>query len=189
MSSLDQARKQTAFDLRLMGRTFKEVAQEIKVSTSTLGKWENGWLDKEGKFHPGWKEELEKLWKEQQKEFMQSGLMIKQERLKTYDRLIRAAVTKIEEQFVDIPLKTAGDVKFMLAEVRELCKLMAIETGQYNPQANGNEIPGQKTDMPMMEIEERYRKARIPVANHDNVKEVKSVDQSERREKQVKVSK
>jgi DNA anti-recombination protein RmuC len=137
-------KREKAFRLRLERTSLANIAKELKISTNTVSKWENGWTDKSGRRHKGWKEELERLWQEQEEQALQSGLMLKKERLKTYDKLARMVIEKIEDQFPEIVAKSSADVKALLSEVRELCRLIAVEKGEY---PSGNQTVGRRYGM------------------------------------------
>jgi len=152
------SKRQKAFRMRLAKHSLAEIAKELKVSTNTISKWENGWIDSRGRRHKGWKEELQRLWQEQEEEELKCGLMLKKERLKAYDKLARMAIEKIEKQFPHITAKTSSDVKALLSEVRELCRLIAIEKGEYSP--GSQTLIAVKTDISLSELQERYRNAK-----------------------------
>jgi len=147
-------KREKAFRLRLERKTLAEIAHEVGVSTKTLSRWENGWIDAKGNKRPGWKPELEKGWREITESELGYGLMLKEERLKTYEELARMAVAKIKEMFPGITGKTPADVKALLSEVRELCKLIAEERGEFKP--NPQTVVAVKTDITLNEIAERY---------------------------------
>ncbi len=148
-------KRQRAFRMRLSKTSFADIAKELKVSSNTVLKWENGWIDSKGRRHKGWKEELQRLWKEQEEKELECGLMLKKERLKAYDKLARMAIEKIESQFPQITAKTSSDVKALLSEVRELCRLIAIEKGEYSP--GSQTLIAVKTDISLSELQERYK--------------------------------
>ncbi len=56
--------------------------------------------------------------------------------------------------FPNIQAKTAADVKALLSEVRELCRLIAEEKGEFKP--NPQTVVAVKTDITMNELSERY---------------------------------
>jgi len=150
-------KREKAFRLRLERMSLANIARELSISVNTVSKWENGWTDKRGRRHKGWKEELERLWQEEEEKVLQTGLMLKKERLETYDKLARMVIEKIETQFPEITAKTPADVKALLSEVRELCRLIAIEKGEYSP--GSQTIVAVKTDISLSELQERYRNA------------------------------
>jgi len=147
-------KREKAFKLRLERKTLAEISREVGVSAKTLSRWENGWTDAKGNKRPGWKPELEKAWREITESELGYGLMLKEERLKTYEELARMAVAKIKEMFPNIQGKTAADVKALLSEVRELCRLIAEEKGEFKP--NPQTVVAVKTDITLNEIAERY---------------------------------
>lgn len=148
-------KREKAFRLRLQRKTFAEICREVGVSDKTLSKWERGWIDAKGRKHPGWQAELEKSWRELSESELQYGLMLKEERLKTYEGLACLAVAKIKEMFPNIRAKTASDAKALLSEVRELCRLIAEEKGDFKP--SSNTLVAVKTDITLNEISERYK--------------------------------
>jgi DNA-binding XRE family transcriptional regulator len=151
-------KREKAFRLRLEKMSLANIARDIHVSVNTVSKWENGWVAKNGRRYKGWKEELERLWQEQEDQALQSGLMLKNERLKAYDKLARMVIEKIETEFPEINAKTPADVKALMSEVRELCRLIAIEKGEYAP--GGQSIVAVKTDISLSELQERFNNAR-----------------------------
>lgn len=154
MAKVPAAKKRKAFRLRLEGVPITKVARECKLAPQTVRRLENGYTDKMGVRRPGWREELEKLWQEQERAELESGLALKQERIKTYERLARQAVNLIEKQFPKITMKTCSDAKALLSEVRELCRLISIERGEYR--SKGDPHVGVKVDISPEELRERY---------------------------------
>lgn len=150
-------KREKAFRLRLERKTIAEISREVGVSERTVSRWENGWVDARGRKTPGWKPELEKAWRELADTELQYGLMLKEERLKTYEELARLAVAKIKEMFPHIRAKTAADAKALMSEVRELMRLIAEEKGEYKPRPHT--LVAVKTDITLNEISERYRNA------------------------------
>jgi DNA-binding XRE family transcriptional regulator len=150
-------KREKAFRLRLQRKTFAEICREVGVSDKTLSRWERGWIDAKGRKHPGWQAELEKAWRELAETELRCGLMLKEERLKTYEELARLAVAKIKEMFPHIRAKTASDAKALLSEVRELMRLIAEEKGDYKPRPHT--LVAVKTDITLNEISERYKSA------------------------------
>jgi len=148
-------KRQKAFRMRLAKTSIDDISKELKISQNTISKWENGWVDKNGRKYSGWKEELARLTKEQEDEELKCGLMLKKERLKAYDKLARMTIEKIENQFPQITAKTPSDVKALLSEVRELCRLIAIEKGEYPH--GGQTLIAVKTDISLPELQERYK--------------------------------
>lgn len=150
-------KREKAFRLRLERKTIAEISREVGVSERTVSRWENGWVDAKGRKTPGWKPELEKAWRELSETELQYGLMLKEERLKTYEELARLAVAKIKEMFPHIRAKTAADAKALMSEVRELMRLIAEEKGEYKPRPHT--LVAVKTDITLNEVSERYRNA------------------------------
>ena len=150
-------KREKAFRLRLERKTIAEISREVGVSERTVSRWENGWVDAKGRKTTGWKPELEKAWRKLADAELQYGLMLKEERLKTYEELARLAVAKIKEMFPSIRAKTAADAKALMSEVRELMRLIAEEKGDYKPRPHT--LVAVKTDITLNEISERYRNA------------------------------
>jgi transcriptional regulator with XRE-family HTH domain len=145
--------------MRLQGETLKAIAQELKVSSNTISRWEKGWIDSRGRKHRGWLAELEKVKGESESEEYMAGLALKRERLKAYDELAQMAIDKIKESFPTITAKTASDVKALLSEVRELCRLMATEQGSLH--SGGQTIVAVKNDITIEELSQRYHNATV----------------------------
>ena len=158
-------KKKTAFRMRLQGMTIKAVATELKVSPNTIARWEKGWIDGKGRKHRGWLSDLEKLKAENEKEEYMSGLAIKRERMKAYDELAQMAIAKIKEIFPNIKGKTAADAKALLSEVRELCRLMAMEQGEIGP--SRTTVIAVKNDITIEELSKRYRDSAHGVVDTD----------------------
>ena len=150
-------KREKAFRLRVEQKTLTEISAEVGVAPRTVSRWENGWVDAKGGKHRGWKGELEKAWHALSETELQYGLMLMEERLKTYEELAAMAVAKIKEMFPNIKGKTAADAKALLSEVRELMKLIAEEKGEFKSQPKT--IVAVKTDITLNEISERYRNA------------------------------
>lgn len=152
-------KKRKAFQLRIARHTMADVARQLDITGRTLRRWENGYIDAKGRRYKGWKEELQRLWQEQDDEELKCGLMVKKERLKAYDKLARMAIEKVENQFPSIKAKTPADAKALLSEIRELCRLIAVEKGEY-PQSGGNQtLIAVKTDISLSELQKRYKNA------------------------------
>lgn len=160
-------KREKAFRLRLERKTIAEISREVGVSERTVSRWENGWVDARGRKTPGWKPELEKAWRELAETELQYGLMLKEERLKTYEELARLAVAKIKEMFPSIRAKTATDAKALMSEVRELMKLIAEEKGDWRP--NPKTLIAVKADISMNELAERYRDAHAEAKTEDRL--------------------
>jgi hypothetical protein len=150
-------KREKAFRLRLERKTFAEISREVGVSEKTLSRWEHGSVDAAGRKHPGWKPELEKAWRELSQTELQYGLMLKEERLKTYEELAQLTVAKVKEMFPNIRAKTASDAKALLSEIRELMRLIAEEKGEFRP--GPRTLVAVKADITLNEISERYRSA------------------------------
>ena len=150
-------KREKAFRLRLERKTIAEISREVGVSERTVSRWENGWVDAKGRKTTGWKPELEKAWRELSETQLQYGLMLKEERLKTYEELARLTVAKLKEMFPSIRAKTASDAKALMSEVRELMRLIAEEKGDYK--SRPHTLVAVKTDITLNEVSERYRNA------------------------------
>ncbi|MBN1193518.1 MAG: hypothetical protein JXA36_07515 [Coriobacteriia bacterium] len=156
MPQVPEWKKTKAFRMRLEHKTMKEVAKECHMSTRTVQQLESGWADKAGVRHPGWKEKLDRMWAEQEDEELKTGLVVKKERIKAYKKLAQQGMDLIEQQFPNIQMKNASDFKALLSEIRELCRLMSIELGEYKqPRAAS---PAKK-DLSLDELQERYERA------------------------------
>jgi hypothetical protein len=157
MSRIPAPTREKALRLRIERRSLAEVSRETGVSKRSLLRLENGWIDAEGRRHSGWKPKLEKAWKDLVEGELACGLMLKEERLKTYQELARLAVAKVKEMFPLIRTKSAADVKALLSEIRELCRLIAEEKGEFRP--NPQTLVAVKTDITVNELADRYRDA------------------------------
>lgn len=152
-------KKERAFRMRVERYSMAAVAKKLKISKETVSRWENGYIDSKGRRYRGWKEKLEQVRTEQEEEELNCGLMLKKERLKTYDKLARMAIEKIEKQFPGIKAKTPADAKALMSEVRELCRLISKEKGEF-PSSGGNQtLIAVKNDITLSELQERYRNA------------------------------
>ena len=129
MPSLDPKKRKQAFKLRLQKKSFAEIARTLHMSDNTVRNLEVGWIDRKGVRHRGWREELERLWKAQEKTELMGGLAVREERIKVYRRLAEQAVEKIERQFPNIQMEKPSDYKAIMSELRELCRLMSAELG------------------------------------------------------------
>lgn len=150
-------KREAAFRMRVERKTMREIAQELSTSTKTLSRWENGWVDGKGRKHHGWKPELERAWREVSESELKYGLMLKEERIKTYEELAQLAVAKLKEMFPNIRGKSASDAKALMSEIRELLKLIAEEKGEYK--AGPRTMVAVKTDINLNDVSERYRNA------------------------------
>jgi len=152
-------KKELAFRMRVERHSMAAIARELKISKETVSRWENGYIDSKGRRYAGWKEKLELVRTEQEEEELNCGLMLKKERLKAYDELARMAIDKIRKQFPSIKAKTPADAKALMSEVRELCRLISKEKGEY-PFPGGNQtLIAVKNDITLSELQERYRNA------------------------------
>ncbi len=154
MAEVPLAKRKEAFRMRLQGKSFAAIVRELHISRVTLGRLERGWVDRKGVRHKGWREELERLWNEDGKADLQCAIAIREKRVQTYDRLMRQAVEAIEKNFPNIVLKNASDVKALLSEVRELCRLASIELGQYHP--GGGTLVAVKNEITLADVQEAY---------------------------------
>jgi len=127
MAGIHPKKRDKAFRLRLQHKSFREIATETGVCERTISRWENGWIDARGRKYPGWKGELERVFRENAGQELQYGLLVKEERIRTYEELARLAVAKVKEIFPHIRGKSAMDAKALLSEIRELCRLIATE--------------------------------------------------------------
>ena len=157
VARIDAKTRRKAFRLRLAGKSIAEAARECGIARATLRRHERGWRDHKGVFHEGWRGQIERLRREQEEHEVLCGLSLKEERIKTYERLARRAVELIERDFPNIKMKNASDAKALLSEVRELCRLISIERGEYRPK--GEAFVGVKIDVARGDLEERYRAA------------------------------
>ncbi len=149
------AKREKAFRLRVERKSLSEISREMRIATKTLSRWERGWVDAAGREHAGWKGDLEKAWKTLTESELSYGLLIKEERLKAYEELARLAVNRVKAMFPSIRAKTAADAKALLSEIRELCKLIAEEKGEFHP--GPRTLVAVKTDITLNELRERYR--------------------------------
>ena len=157
MPSISAAKRKKAFRLRLKHLPLDQVASESGLSVRTVRKLENGWTDGKGVKHPGWRQKLNELWKEEERAELECGLSLKKERVKVYEKLANQAIEIVEKQFPSIKMKNASDAKALLSEIRELCRLIAIEKGEYRP--GTGTIVAVKTDITLAELQERYTAA------------------------------
>lgn len=182
MPNVPEWKKKKAFRMRLERRSYAEVARECHMSSKTISQLELGWTDKAGVFHPGWKEELEAKWElDEQKEY-ECGLAVKNERIAAYERLAKQAIELIEKQFPTIRMKNASDAKALLSEVRELCRLISIERGDYRP--NKGPFVAVKADINVNDVRDNFERARqVEVEEIEPPREDRRIDaDSEERE-------
>jgi hypothetical protein len=157
MASLPAWKKKKAFRMRLEHKPISEVARECHLARRTVQKLENGWTDNRGVRHPGWKEKIERLRQGDEKAEIECGLALKEERIKTYERLAKQVVELVEKQFPTIKMKNAADAKALLSEIRELGRLISIERGEYRP--GGTPVVAIKADITMADLRKRYEEA------------------------------
>ena len=82
MPSISAAKRKKAFRLRLKHLPLDQVASESALSIRTVRKLENGWTDRKGVKHPGWRQKLDELWKEEERAELECGHALKKERVK-----------------------------------------------------------------------------------------------------------
>lgn len=168
-------KKKKAFRMRLENKPIVEVARECHMARRTLQKLENGWTDDRGVYRPGWKDEIERLRREDDKAEIECGMRLKEERISIYERLAKGAVELIEKQFPNIQMKNAQDAKALMSEVRELGRLIAIERGEY--QTGNISVTAIKADITMADRRQRYENAQeVTVIEVEPPKEGKYVD-------------
>ena len=158
MPNVPEWKRSKAFLMRLARKAFSVVARECHMSTKTIQLLEKGWTDKAGVFHPGWKDDLEKQWEEENLDEHGRGLALKKKRIEAYERLALQAIDIVEKQFPNIKMKSASDAKALLSEIRELCRLIAIERGEYLPGKGA--IVAVKAEITLKELRERYEAAK-----------------------------
>jgi len=151
-------KRQKAFLMRLARKPMSAVARECHMSATTVHLLEKGWTDKAGVFHPGWQDDLEKRWLAENEGEHEQGLALKKRRIDAYERLAMQAIELVEKQFPNITMKSASDAKALLSEIRELCRLISIERGEYRP--GTGPVIAVKADITMKELESRYEAAR-----------------------------
>jgi len=174
MTKISPQTREKAFRLRLERRSFADISRELDVSPKTVSRWENGWIDGKGTRHSGWKADLEKAWREKSDADLEYGLILKEERLRTYEDLARMAVNKIKECFPNLKAKTPADAKALLSEVRELLKCIARERGELNP--SPQTMVAVKADININELAERYQAAQVVEAAVARAEEVEEDD-------------
>ena len=152
--------KQKAFLMRLDGNTFTDIGKKLKVCSQTVSRWENGWIDGRGRRYTGWKQDLEQMRDEIDREMLNKGLMLKRKRLQTLEEIAEMAIEKMKEQFPNITAKTATDMKALTSEIRELLKQIAIEKGEYRQ--GDQTLDAVKADITLTEMQERYQNAYRP---------------------------
>ena len=155
MSRLDPRKKKTALKMRLERKTCAEIAKKLHMTPRTVHNLEHGWTDKKGVHHPGWREELEKAWAEEERAVIESGLALKIERIKALKTLGADAIELFREQFPNIVMKNASDSKAILSEIRELIRLLAQETGDLNS-GRGGTVVAIKNEVSVEEAREAY---------------------------------
>jgi hypothetical protein len=180
MQKIAPKKYEKAFRLRVERRSFKDIAKATGVSAKTIGRWEKGWVDAAGHAHAGWKDQLRQAWKDRTKASLQYGLILKEERLKAYEELARLAIAKVKESFPEIRAKNAMDVKALISEVRELCRLIGRETGQVVP--NPHAVVALKTDVTINDLRERYKAAEVVEVADAPAKEADEDSEDEREE-------
>jgi len=153
MRTVHPKKRQKAFRMRVEGHSIAEVARECHLDPQTVKRLEDGYIDRRGVRHRGWKEELEKLRAEQERSELECGLALKEERIKVYKQLAEEAAQKIRSQFPGIVMKNPSDYKSLMSEFRELCRLLGQEVGA---RPEGEARGGVKTDVALEEIEEAY---------------------------------
>ncbi|MHC4862433.1 MAG: hypothetical protein ACYTDY_20370, partial [Planctomycetota bacterium] len=158
MPNVPEWKKKKAYLMRLARRPFSAIARECHMSTKTIQLLEKGWTDKAGVFHPGWKDDLEKQWEEEDQSEHERGLALKKRRIEAYERLALQAIEVVEKQFPNIKMKSASDAKALLSEIRELCRLISIERGEYRP--GGGPLVAVKAEITMKELRDRYEAAK-----------------------------
>ena len=172
MLKISAKKREKAFRLRLERRSLRDISKEVGVSAKTITRWEKGWVDAQGRSHPGWQADLEKAWREKTDADLQYGLIVKEERLRAYEKLARMAVNKLEECFPNIKAKTAADAKALMSEIRELCRLIAREKGELSP--SPHTMVAIKADISISELAQRYEAAQVvetAVARAEEVEE------------------
>jgi hypothetical protein len=157
MGKLSKDKREQAFRMRLARKTFTEIAGEIAVSTKTLSRWENGWIDRGGREHKGWRQELETSWRENIEETPDYGIIVREERIKTLQELARMAVAKLKEIFPLIKGTKMVDAKALMSEVRELAKFIAQDVGDLT--RGPSTVVAVRNDITLADIQDRYMRA------------------------------
>jgi len=153
MRKIHPKKRQKAFRMRVEGHNIAEIARECHLDKETIQRLENGYIDKRGVRHRGWKEELEKLQAEQERSELECGLALKEERIKVYKQLAEEAAQKIRSQFPGIVMKNPSDYKSLMSEFRELCRLLGQEVGA---RPEGQARAGVRTDIALEDVEDAY---------------------------------
>ena len=158
MPTLDPKKRKQAYRLRLQRISIAEVSRRLHMAPATIRKLEHGWVDKKGVRHRGWGEEIERLWDEDRKSEIESGLAIREEQVKALKRLAQQAIDKIEDQFPAITMKTPTDWKTMVSEIRELIRMLSEEVGRKH---GGVKTTTLRTEITLEEVREAYAEAHV----------------------------
>ena len=156
MRKIHPKKRQKAFRMRVEGHSIMDIARECHLDQQTVRRLEDGYIDKRGVRHRGWKEELEKLQAEQRRAELECGLALREERIKTYRELAEQAAEKIRTQFPNVVMKNPSDYKSIMSEFRELCRLLGQEVGA---KPEGEAPSGVRTDLTREDVEEAYAAA------------------------------
>jgi len=158
MSHVKAAECEEAFMMRAERKTYAEIARKLGVSSKTVSRWENGWAGRAGQKHEGWKERLDKAWRERLESQFNYGLFLKEGRLRACEMLTRMVLARAQEAIPVISVKNAATVKMLLSEVRALLRQMNEEKAADKPSP---ETPtGTKFDISLEELQERYAAAK-----------------------------
>ena len=150
-------RRTKAFMMRAEGMTFAKIAKEIGVSPKTVSRWENGWKDKNGRKHEGWKERLDEAWQERLDSELHYGLMVRETRLRAHEQIAQMLVARLKEAIPVIRIPNAAAAKAIMSELRELFRIILDERG--GAKSSLRTPAGVRADITLEEIQERYAAA------------------------------
>jgi len=158
---IDSAKLEKARKLRLEGKSVREAAKLAGISPTTLRKHERGWIDGKGEIHGGWagdraKADLARVASAAKASKTAAALLERGERVKLHAEMASMLIDKVREFVPVLKLKNAREAKQLMAEARELSKVIAQEQG-----SPGEELPpGVKRVVTLEDMQAHYERTR-----------------------------
>ena len=158
---VDSAKLEKARQLRMEGKSIREAAKSAGISPTTLRKYERGWIDADGEVHGAWsadvgKAELARVAAAADASKTAAALLDRNERIRLHAEMASLMIDKVREYVPALKLKNAREAKQLMAEARELAKVIAHE------QSGGDEDASQgvKHGVTLEEMQAHYERTR-----------------------------
>jgi hypothetical protein len=157
----DDAKLKRARQLRLEGKSLREAAKLAGISPTTVRKHERGWIDGNGEIHGGWagdvgRSDLARVASAAEASKTAAALLDRSERIRLHAEMASMLIDKVREFVPVLKLKNAREAKHLMAEARELAKLIAQDEGRTDEGA----APGVRREVTLEDVQAHYERTR-----------------------------